>query len=109
MIRLMGVTTMSDEPSQVVQVTIYGQQYPIKGNANEEYIRKIAAFVDNKMREVETQVQVKSSLKIAILSALNIAAELFSVQEEKEQLVARFEEKAQELNTFIEQGLKDSP
>jgi len=105
----MDGTTMSDEQSRVVHVTIYGQQYPIKGNANEEYIRKIAAYVDSKMREVETQIQVKSSLKIAILSALNIAAELFSVQEEKEQLVTQFEEKAQELNNFIEQSLKDSP
>jgi cell division protein ZapA len=98
-----------DEQSRVVHVTIYGQQYPIKGSANEEYIRKIAAFVDNKMREVESQIRVKSSLKIAILSALNIAAELFSVQEERDQLVALFEEKAQELNNVIELGLKDNP
>jgi len=98
-----------DEQSRVVHVTIYGQQYPIKGSANEEYIRKVAAFVDNKMREVEAQIRVKSSLKVAILTALNIAAELYTVQEEKEQLVALFEEKAQEITDVIDQGLQDSP
>jgi len=98
-----------DEHNRVVQVTIYGQQYPIKGNANEEYIRKIAGFVDTKMREVETQVRVKSSLRIAVLTALNIAAELFTVQEEKEQLEALFEEKTQEITEVIDQGLKESP
>ena len=98
-----------DEHNRVVQVTIYGQQYPIKGSANEEYIRKIASFVDSKMREVEAQVSVRSSLKIAVLSALNIAAELFTVQDEKEQLLAQYEEKAQEITEFINQGLKDSP
>jgi cell division protein ZapA len=97
-----------DEHKGVVQVTIYGQQYPIKGNANEEYIRKIASFVDTKMREVETQVRVKSSLRIAVLTALNIAAELFTVQEEKEQLEALFEEKTQEITEVIDQGLKES-
>lgn len=98
---------MNDQ-SRVVHVTIYGQQYPIKGSANEEYIRKIAEFVDTKMREVEAQIRVKSSLKIAILTALNIAAELLSVQEEKEQLIALFEEKTQEINNVIDQGLKES-
>ena len=100
---------MMDEHNRVVQVTIYGQQYPIKGSANEEYIRKIASFVDSKMREVEAQVSVRSSLKIAVLSALNIAAELFTVQDEKEQLLAQYEEKAQDITEFINQGLKDSP
>jgi cell division protein ZapA len=97
-----------DDHSRVVQVTIYGQQYPIKGSADEEYIRKIAEYVDSKMREVEVQIRVKSSLKIAILTALNISAELFSVQEEKEQLIALFEEKTQEINDNIDQGLKEN-
>ena len=97
-----------NDHNRVVRVTIYGQQYPIKGSANEEYIRKIAEFVDTKMREVEAQIGVKSSLKIAILTALNIAAELLSVQEEKEQLIALYEEKTQEINNVIDQGLKES-
>jgi cell division protein ZapA len=98
-----------DEHNPVVQVTIFGQQYPIKGNANEGDIRRIAEFVDSKMREVEAQINVKSSLKIAILTALNIAAELFTIQDEKEQLIALFEEKTQEINDVIDQGLKESP
>jgi len=71
----------------VLKINIYGTEYPIKSdsNADTEYILKVADYVDQKMREIDQNTQSKSSLKIAILAALNIADELF--QEKQKEIV----------------------
>lgn len=66
-----------DDQFNVLKVNIYGNDYPIKGNTDVEYIRKVAKYVDNKMREVDKSTANDSTLKVAILAALNITDELF--------------------------------
>ena len=67
------------EQSKNITVNIYGQDYSLKTSADEEYINKIADFVKLKMKEIEnTGLDANSQqLKIAVLSAMNIADELF--------------------------------
>ena len=76
-----------------VKVTIYGTEYPVKGDADPDYIQEVAAYVDSKMREVANSLTVKSTTKVAILAALNITDELFSRRrsddEESEELETR--------------------
>jgi len=67
---------MSDEYN-ILKVNIYGTEYPIKGTTDVEYIKKVAQYVDSKMREVNKNISIDSSLKVAILAALNITDELF--------------------------------
>lgn len=61
----------------ILKVNIYGNDYPIKGNTDVEYIRKVAKYVDKKMKEVNKSISSESDLKVAILAALNITDELF--------------------------------
>ncbi len=69
---------MSDE-SNTVQISIYGQEYSVKAPADPEYIKKIAGYLDEKMREVQSGFSTtQSSTRIAILAAMNITDELFS-------------------------------
>lgn len=63
-----------------VKVTIYGTEYPVKGDADSQYIEEVAAYVDEKMREVAQGLSVKSTTKVAILTALNITDELFTAR-----------------------------
>ena len=60
-------------------VNIYGQDYVLKSTADQDYINKIAEHVNSRMKEVESTGLDASSqqLKIAVLSAMNIADELF--------------------------------
>jgi cell division protein ZapA len=37
-----------------IEVDILGQKYTIKGEASEEYMKKLAAFVDQKLKEVHS-------------------------------------------------------
>ena len=56
-----------------LSVTIFGSEYKIKG-ADPDYIGEVAAYVDEKMRELDRRLSPSGSpAKIAILASLNIA------------------------------------
>jgi len=63
----------------VLKINIYGTEYPIKSGpeTDTDYILQVADYLDRKMREIDQSTQAKSSLKVAILAALNITDELF--------------------------------
>lgn len=85
------------EDKKTLRVNIYGTEYPIRGIADEEYILKVAEYVDAKMREIDQKVAVKSALKVAILAALNITDELFRERLERGEQTDRFEKKIDNL------------
>jgi cell division protein ZapA len=76
-----------------VKVEIYGTEYRIKGEANAEYIKKVAEYVDAKMRQMAQASVTGAVSKIAILSAINIADELFRERQEKERLIGQLSDK----------------
>ena len=91
----------------VLKVNIYGNDYPIKGNTDIEYIRKVAKYVDSKMREVNKKVSSDSSLKIAILAALNITDELFRKRSlESNSDFEEFADRLKKLNELLDEKLK---
>lgn len=98
---------MNNDEGNVLKVSIYGTEYPIKGATDTEYIRQVAEYVDSKMRDIDQSTSVKSSLKVAILAAINIADELFREREEKRDLVQRFEKKISHLSALIHENLKE--
>ena len=71
-----------------VKVKIYGQEYVIAGEMSREDIIKIAAYVDNKMMEITDAAKAAGAVpsNIAVLSAVNITSEHFSMLEEMEDL-----------------------
>ncbi len=99
---------MSDEYN-ILKVNIYGTEYPIKGNTDIEYIKKVANYVDSKMREVNKNISIDSSLKVSILAALNITDELFREREKKTSLPLEpdFQERIKKLNLDLEECLKN--
>src|SRR5262249_17190606 len=72
------------DPKNVVQVQIFGHSYTIRGEANQEYIVDVAAYVDRKMREITDKLPVASLSKVAVLASLNIADELFKERAQRE-------------------------
>jgi cell division protein ZapA len=60
-----------------VDVEIFGGTYSIKGEADPEYVRQLARFVDEKMRSLaQRSPSTVSAQKIAVLAAMNMADEL---------------------------------
>ncbi|MDA8104154.1 MAG: cell division protein ZapA [Nitrospiraceae bacterium] len=85
-----------------IEVTILGQKYTIKGEASEEYIRKLASFVDEKMKEVYHSSPGISPLKAAILASLNIADELHKFREDQENITRNIEERTNALTGLFD-------
>ena len=85
-----------------IEVDILGQKYSIKGDAPEEYIKKLAVFVDLKLKEVHNSAPNIAPLKAAILAALNIADELHRLREEHEKATIVIEEKANMLSGLFD-------
>ena len=63
-----------------VTVSIYGRDYTLKGEAEPAYVQKVAALVDQKMREIRDAGKLVGTERIAIMAALNIAHELLKLQ-----------------------------
>jgi cell division protein ZapA len=69
---------MSDTAKSVT-VEIYDQPYHLRGQ-DPDYIERLAALVDGKMRAVAAQGTTVDSLRVAVLAAINIADELTTLQ-----------------------------
>jgi cell division protein ZapA len=85
-----------------VEVTILGQKYTVRGDAPEDYIRKLASFVDGKLKEVYTSAPGITPLKAAILASMDIADELYKLQEAQEDITRTIEEKANALTGLFD-------
>ena len=59
-----------------VVVNIFGEDYPITGGDDTEYITQIAKYVDTRMKEIAEVSRAKARDKVAILTALSLASEL---------------------------------
>jgi|SRR5678815_1498768 cell division protein ZapA len=69
---------------QMTQVDIYGQSYNLRGDGDPAYIHELAAYVDGKMNQISDSSSTVDSLKVAILTALNIADEYHQMKREVE-------------------------
>jgi cell division protein ZapA len=85
-----------------VEVYILGQKYTIKGDASEEYIRKLASYVDAKLKEVNSSLPNMMPVKALILTSLNISDELFRLKNEQERLAKVIEDKADVLTALFD-------
>ena len=61
-----------------VTVNIFGADYAIRNGADPEYIRSVAAHVDQLMRELSERVAYASATKLAVLAALQLTDQIFS-------------------------------
>ena len=95
----------------ILKINIYGTEYPIRSDADSdpEYIRKVADYVDKKMKEIDDATGAKSPLKIAILAALNITDELFQERTSKQNIVSHMSGKIQNLSDSLDKQLVSDP
>ncbi|OGW38153.1 MAG: hypothetical protein A2Y97_01510 [Nitrospirae bacterium RBG_13_39_12] len=85
-----------------VEVYILGQRYTIKGDAPEEHIRKLASYVDNKLKEIYNLSPNITPVKASILTALDIADELFRLKNEQEEMNKYIDEKTRTLTALFD-------
>lgn len=98
---------MSDS-GRVVSVEIHGQRYPIRSGLDPEYVARLAAFVDEKLRTAAESTPSGDSLRLAVLAALNIADELFRCRDTTLARDGRLAQRAEELERLLDRVLMAS-
>jgi len=97
---------MAEKEENQIKITIFGQEYSVKAPADPTYIKKIAEYVDTKMREVQSGFSsTQSSNRIAILSAMNITDELFNARKRGDSDNNEIEEKITSLIELIDESV----
>jgi cell division protein ZapA len=94
--------SMEEPKATGIRVNIFGTEYPIKGDADPTYIREVADYVDQKMRSIAKNTPMQSSLKVAILAALNIADELYKARGANDKALAELENRVDEIIDSID-------
>ena len=95
---------MSDT-GNVISVEINGQRYPIRSSLDQEYVTRLAAYVDEKMRAAADSTPTGDSLRLAVLAALNVADELFRCRDVTDARDGELAERAGELERQIDRIL----
>jgi len=92
----------------VIPVEILGQRYPIRSSLDQDYVARLAAYVDEKVRAAADATPSGDSLRFAILAALNIADELFRCREITRSRDGVLAERAGELERLLDRVLMAS-
>ena len=86
----------------LVRVEILGREYTIKSDEGEERVKKIAQYVNEKLKKISESSQTLSTHNAAILAALDIANDYFEVLEGRTSLSQKMEKMEKQTGRLIE-------
>lgn len=92
------------ESENTVEVTILGRKITLRADGNEEYIRQVAQYVDERMEEAQSSSKT-SAINIAILAAMNIADDFFKEVGDKKRIYSEVEQQCIDLINYIDSKL----
>jgi cell division protein ZapA len=93
---------------RLIPVEIHGQRYPIRTSLEPEYVVRLAAYVNDKMRTAAETTPTGDSLRLAVLVALNLADELFRCRDEGQAQHGELAERASEIERILDRILMAS-
>jgi cell division protein ZapA len=82
---------------ETVTIKIRDREYTIKGADDKERMVRVAAYVDQKLREISGSSKGLNDETAAVLTALDIAGDYFQLIEEKEGLLREINNRSQRL------------
>ena len=89
----------------VISVEIHGHRYPIRSTLDEAYVARLASYVDEKMRAAADSAPTGDLLRVAVLTALNVADELFRCRDISRASNGELAERAGELERLVDRLL----
>jgi cell division protein ZapA len=93
---------------KTIDVEIYGQRYTIRGEADDVYIRRLAHLVDDQMKRLAEGMKTATPSKLAVLTAINLAHQLFESEKKRTQGEADIERRMETLMDSIEEHIPTS-
>src|SRR4026208_2082664 len=103
----MGLDRSNDAASSpTIKVEIYDQAYTVRSDGDPEYLKQLADYVDERMREISSGTLTVDSRKVAILAALYIADELHRLQKIHDQADEQLATRSSECSEMLDRLLK---
>lgn len=94
--------------NNTIKVRILDIEYPLKVSSSVEYVQQVANYVDQKMREIQSAKPGRPLHQIAILAALNIADELYHLQQADNHELDDYTERLDQITKTLELGILKS-
>jgi cell division protein ZapA len=83
--------------NETITIKIRDREYTVRGADDKERMLRVAAFVDQKLKEISGSSKGLNDEKAAILAALDIAGDYFQLIKEKEDLLREINNRSQKL------------
>ena len=86
---------------KALDVEILGQKFTISSDADENYMLKVAGYVDAKMQELMHASKPAAKTNVAMLDALNIADEYHRLKDAHDAILVRIEQLAKRVSATL--------
>ena len=84
-----------------VTVQVAGQRYTLKTDQDDRLVKSLTAYVDSKFRDIQKASRSPDTQAVAILTALQLAEELFQTRQQAADLKKDVGEKARTLLDYL--------
>lgn len=84
-----------------VVVEVAGQRYTLRTDDDDRMVRQVATYVDAKFRDVQRTSRSPDTQAVAILTALQVAEELFQTRDQAADLRRRVRDKTRTLLDYL--------
>jgi cell division protein ZapA len=91
---------------RVIQIEVHGQRYPIRTTLDQSYVLELALYVDRKLTLAAGASPSSDTLGLAVLTALNIADELFRARDQRVNETDSLSARAVALEEMVDQALQ---
>ena len=95
------------DTEDTIVVEIFGKSFRLRSAADQKYVKKIARYVDKRLREVSEETNSCADTEVAILAALNITDELFESRSETSESAIDMQNRARSLLLRLEEKLPE--
>jgi cell division protein ZapA len=89
---------------RLIEVEIFGQTFTVHSEDDEQYVRQLASYVDQRMRQVAGSAKTAVPLRVAIMAAMSIADESCKASRRE----AEIEQEAMRVSTLLLERLDQS-
>jgi len=89
---------------RLIEVEIFGQTFTVHSEDDEPYVRQLASYVDQRMRQVAGSAKTAVPLRVAIMAAMSIADESCKASRRE----AEIEQEATRVSTLLLERLDQS-
>ena len=88
-----------------VNINVFNNDYTIKTDAEEDYVREITLFLEEKVKEVTKEDLTLAIPRLFLLATLKITDDFLRMKKEFEEYKSRAEEKSRELVELLDRSI----